>query len=366
MNHLTADTLSLKKLLQALILVVVCAFIAGIAGVLTTFLMFWMTRQNFAIDSEDKHGISHQQASRLGGVAVAFCALCIYWLSVGLNLPSDRVGEAVLSTPITYAVLIGFIGFCDDAHGHIPARLRILLTALIFAAFLIINPDYMPRSIGLPIVDSMLNFWPVAFSLCVFGCLGVLNATNMADGANGLMPLVFMGSFFGLFLVSGELVYFALTMGLMVFTLFNVLSGKLFLGDTGSYGLGALAALGVLKIISSTDAEVWFFLCLAAYPVIDFFVSVIRRILAGRSPLSADSDHMHNRLYRYLRFFLPSPLVANSVSGLTISLGTTGASVVLLNYWDISSVNWIILFFTLALIYLVFFALLSVNDASHE
>lgn len=343
---------------KTLLLVILCGIIAGIAGVLTIVLMYWMTHQPFAIDSHEKHGISHQRASRLGGIAVAFCAFCIYWLSIGMDIPLARSGEVIFSNPVTYALLVGLIGFCDDVLGHISARARILLSALIFTSCFIANPGYIPAGIGVPGLDAMLTYVWIAIPLCVFGCLGMLNATNMADGANGLMPLVFMGSFYGFFITTGELVYFALTMGLMIFGLFNVLSGKLFLGDAGTYGLGAMAALSAIKIMSQTGAEVWFFLCLAAYPVIDFFASMTRRMISGRSPLSADSDHMHNRLYRCFSGYLGSPLLANSASGLTLSLATTGVSVALLSYWHTSSINWITLFAALAVFYLVAFYML--------
>ena len=362
MGGLTVNSLSLGKVLKALVLVILCGVIAGIAGLLTMLLMFWMTHQNFAIDSHEKHGISHQHASRLGGVAVAFCAFVIYWVSVGLNFPIHRIGAELLSAPVFYAVAIGAIGLFDDALGHLSPKIRIAMTALIFIVFLLLNPGVVPNTLGIPGIDSLLQIRPLAFLLCVVACIGMLNATNMADGANGLMPLVFMGAFFGLFLLSQELVYFAVTMALMVFTLFNVLSGKLFLGDAGSYGLGALAALGVIKIISETGAEVWVFLCLASYPVIDFFVSVVRRKLAGRSPLSADSDHMHNRLYRFVKKFCKSSLAANSLSGLAISLLTTGVSVVLLTHWSTTSNNWIALFASQVIVYLMLYKLLPTNE----
>jgi|MEHZ01.4.fsa_nt_MEHZ011134063.1_2 UDP-N-acetylmuramyl pentapeptide phosphotransferase/UDP-N-acetylglucosamine-1-phosphate transferase len=364
MNFTPIASTTPNSLFKGLALVVLCAFIAGISGILTALLMLWLTRQRIAQDSHEKHGISHQPASRLGGVAVAFCALCIYWISVGMHLPLEPLGDAFFSNLAIYALLIGVIGFCDDVFGHISAKGRILVTTLIFAACLIINPGYIPTNIGIPIIDSTLNIWPIAFVLCLVACVGMLNATNMADGANGLMPLVFMGTFYGFALITGELVYFALSIALLVFTFFNVLSGRLFLGDVGSYGLGAMAVLGAIKIMSETEAEVWLFLCLAAYPTIEFFVSVSRRKLAGRSPFSADSDHMHNRLYAYIRRFLKSPLAANSVSGLTIGLASTGVSVLLLSQWDTNADYWALLFAAQISVYLLACYLLPSNEVA--
>ncbi len=364
MKSLPVKTFPAKKIAQIILLVALCAYIAGIAGVLTIFLMLWMTRQSFAVDCHEKHGISHQSASRLGGLAVFFCAILTCWISVGMDLSVESFGERLTATPVTCAILIGVIGLWDDTRGELSPALRITLSAILFSACLLLNPDYIPSTIGIPLIDDLLKFWPAAFVLCVVACIAILNATNMADGANGLMPLVFLGAFYSFFQISAEPVYFAVTAGLAVFALFNVLSGKLFLGDVGSYGLGTLAVLSAIKITSGNDAEVWFFLCLTAYPVIDFFASFIRRKHAGRSPLAPDNDHLHNRLYEYLRRFLSSPLAANSISGLIISITTTGVAVLLLNWWNAYSNYWIALFAGQIAVYLIAFYALPTNQAS--
>ena len=333
-----------------------CYLIAGIPGILTVILMFWLSRQTFAVDSHEKHGISHQQASRLGGVAVAFGALSIYWLVIALNLPITASTTDFSSSPIVWcSLIIGLLGLLDDLTGGLSAVLRLLIAAGIFAFCLFLMPEVVPQRIGVFLVDGMMDWRPVAYLLTLVVCIGLLNATNMADGANGLMPLVFMGSFYAYMLISGELLYLAVSMSLLIFTLFNVLSGRLFLGDAGSYGLGALAALGAMQLVADGEASIWLLLCLAAYPVIDFFVSCVRRLLDGRSPLSPDSDHLHNRLYRFYRQWLPTPLLANSASGLSISLATTGITLWLLMYWEATSSNWIILFSLYIAIYALAF-----------
>ncbi len=348
-----------KKVVFNAIFVLLSAVIAGIAGILTAVLMFWMTRQKIAQDDYQKHGISERPASRLGGLAVAFCALAVYFMYSSFQVDLKSVSGGLLASPIFYAVLIGMIGFCDDCIGHMSARARLLLTSIIFAACLMLNLEIVPSAIGIPGFDSLLQFKALAFFLCLLTCLTLLNATNMADGANGLMPLVFMGTFYAYAILTGELAYFSIAIGLMVFTLFNVLSGRLFLGDVGSYGLGALAGLGAIKIVGETEAVVWLFLCLAAYPVVDFFVSLTRRMSAGKSVFLPDNDHMHNLLYAFLRKFTASSLIANSVSGLSISCLTTGTALIALSFWELDSSYWIVLFGFFVLLYFVAYKLLK-------
>ena len=348
-------------LVKSGVLTLCCYLIAGIPGVVTVALMFWLSRQTFAVDSHEKHGISHQQASRLGGIAVAFGSISIYWLVIMLNLPISTSTSGLSSSPIVWcSLIIGLLGLLDDLTGGLSALVRIAVATFVFAWCLFLMPEVVPEKIGIFIIDGMMDWRPIAYLLTLFVCIGLLNATNMADGANGLMPLVFMGSFYAYMLISGELLYLAVSMSLLIFTLFNVLSGRLFLGDAGSYGLGALAALGAMQLVADGEASIWLLLCLAAYPVIDFFVSCVRRLLDGRSPLSADSDHLHNRLYRSYRQWLPTPLLANSAAGLSISLVTTGVSLWILMYWSAISSNWIFLFLCYIGVYaLVFWWLAS-------
>jgi UDP-GlcNAc:undecaprenyl-phosphate GlcNAc-1-phosphate transferase len=88
---------------------------------------------------------------------------------------------------------------------------------------------------------------------------------------------------------------------LLVLFVFN-LRGRLFLGDGGAYGIAA--AIGLLAIMVyntpgphslraiSADELVLLFLA----PVADSFRLSYKRLRQGRSPMSADRDHLHHHL----------------------------------------------------------------------
>jgi UDP-GlcNAc:undecaprenyl-phosphate GlcNAc-1-phosphate transferase len=81
----------------------------------------------------------------------------------------------------------------------------------------------------------------------------------------------------------------------VIVLLFN-LSGKVFLGDSGTYGITFI--FGLLAIVAhnrwGVTAEtiaVWFFI-----PIVDCLRLMVSRILRGRAPSQADRDHFHHRL----------------------------------------------------------------------
>jgi UDP-GlcNAc:undecaprenyl-phosphate GlcNAc-1-phosphate transferase len=136
---------------------------------------------------------------------------------------------------------------------------------------------------------------------------------------------------------------------------FNVISGRFFLGDMGSYGLGAAIALYGLWFVSEGTFSAAFLVCLLAYPCLDLLMSIIRRLKNGRSPFSPDNEHLHNRLFRQAKKPINNPILANSTTGLLISGSTSGVAVLgyLQSWWPISGNEWFILFGAQVVLYLV-------------
>ena len=91
--------------------------------------------------------------------------------------------------------------------------------------------------------------------------------------------------------------------GLAILMCYN-LAGALFLGDAGSYSIGA--TIGILMIycyhnadgaLTMTTVVLWLLV-----PVIDCLRVMVARLVQGRSPLMADKNHLHHRLARQWRW----------------------------------------------------------------
>ena len=99
--------------------------------------------------------------------------------------------------------------------------------------------------IGVVGLDFLLDKVIIAWIITLVFCVGFVNAVNMADGANGLIPGIISIALTIFYMEVGSFTYAIFMATCVLFTLFNVISGRLFLGDAGAYGLGSMVALNV-------------------------------------------------------------------------------------------------------------------------
>jgi UDP-N-acetylmuramyl pentapeptide phosphotransferase/UDP-N-acetylglucosamine-1-phosphate transferase len=203
----------------------------------------------------------------------------------------------------------------------------------------------------------------VGWAITVVFCIGFVNAINMADGANGLMPGTLTMAFVVFYLETGLLSYAVLMTSCGLFTIFNVISGRLFLGDAGAYGLGSVLVISGLYLYSEGIFSAAFLAVLFAYPCIDILVTVIRRRIEGRSIFSPDNDHLHNRIHYHFQKLLPSKTLTNSITGLSVVASSSGVAVVgyLHQWWSATSDMWLLIFLIQWVAYSVAFYLTGLN-----
>jgi len=138
-----------------------------------------------------------------------------------------------------------------------------------------------------------------------------------------------------------------------VFLIFNVISGRLFLGDAGAYGMGACLLISALYCFGYGYMSLSFLAALLSYPCLDFLFSILRRFATGRSITKPDNDHLHNRIHFQYRKIFRSKNLANSASGLTVAAASSGVILLgyLSNWWPITSEQWVFVFATQCLVY---------------
>ena len=196
-------------------------------------------------------------------------------------------------------------------------------------------------------LDFLLGIPLVAWVLVTIFCVGFVNAINMADGANGLVPGIAVAALSVFFMEYGRVAEGALLFACCIFLVFNVISGWFFLGDMGSYGLGAAVAGYALYGVAVGDFSIWFMAALLAYPCIDFLTSIGRRLWQGHSPFVADNGH--------LKRVIKSRVLANSLTGLIISGSSSAVTVIgyVNEWWPVTSHNWLIVFLAQYVVYAV-------------
>lgn len=322
--------LSERELAKLAVISVLATAAFGVGGLIIIFIMQWMTLQSYASDAVDKHGIAEVQASRLGGVALLMGIL----MSTAFFMISDDTAVEFFRVQVSWPVWLGgagcfSLGLIEDLRNNsLSPRFRLISKALVLMVIFLLAPFLVPSSVGLPIVDWFLNIPFVAFAVCLFFSVGFINAVNTVDGANGLVVGIF---FINCYIFSAEMDGMAMPSGLYgagLFLIFNVVSGRLFLGDAGAYGIGAVMLLVGLTAFSEELVSLPFLAVLFFYPCFDFVVSLVRRYLDGRAMTAPDNDHLHNRVHAYFKSVFKSKNMANSATGLSIALGSSGFALV--------------------------------------
>jgi UDP-N-acetylmuramyl pentapeptide phosphotransferase/UDP-N-acetylglucosamine-1-phosphate transferase len=247
------------------------------------------------------------------------------------------------------------LGLSEDLKADLLSPLvRLAAQFLFMGGILFIADAYIPSSLGVPGLDLLMALPLVSWLLCTVFAVGFINAINMADGANGLIPGIAFAAFFVFASETGRMFEVGYMSACAIFLVFNVISGRFFLGDMGSYGLGAAVALYGLWFVSEGAMSIAFLACLLAYPCLDLLMSIFRRLIDGRSPFLPDNEHLHNRLFRNVRRYVNSPVLANSLTGLLVSGFTSGITVLgyVQVWWDVSDSDWFLLFVAQIVLYL--------------
>lgn len=251
----------------------------------------------------------------MGGITVLLAFVPI-GLAFTVIYASERwVGSLLIF--LSCVSIMAIVGLGDDRHSLSP-RLRLIISFLVFFAAAAIDPTFNVRVLdfNIPPLTLGLGTWWLAIIFTVICCVGLLNAVNMADGKNGLVLGLSLGwlAILALRAVGPLLPLIGLFAAVLFVLLIFNMRGKLFLGDGGAYAIAT--AIGLLAIMVyntpgthtlraiSADELVLLFVV----PVVDSFRLTFKRLRQGRSPMSADRDHLHHHLQD--RFGWPAGLLA--------------------------------------------------------
>jgi UDP-GlcNAc:undecaprenyl-phosphate GlcNAc-1-phosphate transferase len=257
-----------------------------------------------------------------GGLAISIGVLLA--LPMGMTVP-----DAFYAFCLGSLVLL-VVGILDDLR-DLPWSLRLLAqcgAALIMVYMGNVRAEY----IGLPGDPASIDLGILTVPFTVFITLGIINAVNMADGADGvasgvtLVSLALLGFVcvrVGNYELLDRIVILAgAVAGFFVMNMRNPWQprAQAFLGNSGSTIIGLAITWLTVRISHTSGHPVSSILgpWLVAPPLIDCVVLMLRRVRQRRSPFSADRNHMHHLLLD--AGFSPSQ-VALLLGGLTATLG---------------------------------------------
>ena len=233
---------------------------------------------------------------------VAGIAVMVPPIMVGLVQAQVSVWRPLYLAIALVSAFFVILGYLDDRR-HIRALLRLAISAVAVGAVIWMVPGLAVTVLSLSFDKSVppiiLGPW-VGLVFSVLCLVGLQNAANMADGKNGLVIGITLIWTLLMFAYAPDHLHpllIVLTITLAVSLAFN-LSGKVFLGDAGTYGLSVI--LGLIALYSynvgfaafPADAVALMFLI----PVVDTLRLIVARGIKGRSPFSPDREHLHHIL----------------------------------------------------------------------
>ena len=212
-----------------------------------------------------------------------------------------------LTDYIIICLFLFLLGFLDDLKIKINPNIR-LASMLVILTFSINFFSIEITKSGLDFFNFWLEnyFFQTSFVLLCF--LFVINGANLIDGFNGLLGIHFLIISLLLIFINSTSLNLDLSIIIMAqvilvfsFLLFNFPKAKIFLGDSGSYLLGTLIALNVIKTYQlNPEISPFFFAGILFYLFYEVFFSFIRKVMIKVSPLEPDKKHFHMLVYKSL------------------------------------------------------------------
>ena len=294
--------------------------VTALAGIALIATQHW--HGYFSMDGLEGVQKHHTQPTpRVGGVAIA-SGLAVAWAVA----PPEMC--AILG-PLLVAALPAFVfGLVEDCTKRVSVRTRLLATMFSGVLAWTLTGVAM-QDTGVPPLDWLLRFTPMAVLFTAFTVGGVANAVNIIDGFNGLASGAVAIMFAALGIMSfslGDTTLAAVCILMVAISLgfftVNWPMGKIFLGDGGAYLLGFLLAwVAVLLPMRSPLVNGWATMLVCAYPVLEVGFSVWRRHKRPRGRAGhPDKAHLHHLIHRRIVRKLFPQLCAELQNGMTSPL----------------------------------------------
>ena len=289
------------------------------------YFVFFLKKYNpkILVDNQFKKPQSFHEVpiSTSGGIGIFFSFLI-------LNLYLFLSKEIIYFEYLSFCSLFFILGFSDDLKLDLPPKFRLLAMIFLLIALVISNNFYVENT-GIGFLNRFLKIDVFAVFFVCLCFLFIINGSNLIDGYNGLLGIHTLIILLNLFFINylnenNNLALFILCTILILssFLIYNFPRATVFLGDGGSYFLGAFTAISVIKTsIVNPMVSPFYFCILLFYLFFEVFFSFIRKISKERmSPLFPDKKHLHMLIYKNFLKKNKNKLKSNYYVSLVINL----------------------------------------------
>jgi len=272
---------------------VLCYTVIFLSGKLS-----WLTRES---DLKGVQKFHSTPTPRIAGIPIYISFFLGCWV-----LGADKEFYFILLL-ISMPVFIG--GLTEDLSAKASPQVR-MIAALVSTSGLFFLLDIKIDTFGFEWIDYYFNNYIIlSFLFTMLVVSGVVNAINIIDGYNGLMPgysiFVLLAISYVASLVEDDMVLqlaLILASSLVGFFVFNFPFGRIFIGDGGAYFVGfIMSVIGLMLGIRNNEVSHWFVLLLFIYPLYETVFSIYRKKFLRRTLTShPDGYHLHMFIYKRL------------------------------------------------------------------
>ncbi|NND04391.1 MAG: undecaprenyl/decaprenyl-phosphate alpha-N-acetylglucosaminyl 1-phosphate transferase [Acidimicrobiia bacterium] len=243
-------------------------------------LALWLGPLFGFVDRPDSNELKvhTRPAVPLGGVGV--------FLAIHTAMAMEGIYDAGLAAATGGLLLLGLL----DDRFQLSALIR-LAVEVPLAGVLVVFANHGWPADPLPVV--------VGVGIVVVA----INAVNLFDGLDGLVGTTAIVSAIGLTLLANDrglngMYGLLLAAALLGFLVLNWHRARVFLGDNGSYTVGAFLAYGIMIVSpDSVDSRFIVGALLLGVFAVDLAATIVRRRLHGRPLFAGDRSHIYDQLH---------------------------------------------------------------------
>lgn len=256
-------------------------------------------------DEPDDRKLHNSKTPTLGGIAI-FAGLIF-----SLTFWSTQEDLLELQYILSSVILLFFMGIKDDLFNLVAYKKLIgqLVASFILVHYAGIKITTFYGLFGIHDLSSLPSYLVSVFTIVV-----ITNSFNLIDGIDGLAGTVgiIASTLLGVWFISAGKTQYAIlascTVGsLLGFLYYNKSPAKIFMGDTGSLIVGVTLSILAIKFIEMNRVLDRYHpnkvlsvpvvtVAILVVPLFDTLRVFTIRVLQGRSPLSADRNHVHHLL----------------------------------------------------------------------
>lgn len=264
-----------------------------ISNIFLKFFIKYSKRKNL-LDKPDDRKLHLTPTPSSGGLVFGFISI----LLAPFVVESIDISILVICS---FGLLI--VGFFDDRY-DLSAKLK-FMAQFIFSIVLL----YFIGPVELFSNDYNWLNYTISF-LFIIGFTNSYNLIDGVDGIAGLYGILVLSAFTVLLFLTGEIMFALLLIGLigalLGFLRNNLISAKIFMGDTGTLFLGFFISSTAIIIVQNQSILTGILahnfnihiliLAILSLPMTDTIRVMSVRIFKGKSPFKADRSHFHHIL----------------------------------------------------------------------